>query len=113
NPRAKQEQFRNVSSSHPDYFSIPDKSFPNTSTKSSSSSSSTNFREYGKKRGGFIHKELEDFVKYGYDFFKKVHDKAEPMTYCIMNALGEAGYVGLCAEYPIWFAIPKKNVENG
>jgi hypothetical protein len=106
----------NVSGNASNNYYKPYKPKKNTTSSSSYSSSSTSiehtFKVTSQKqailKGSMIHKELESYLTIGPKLFKKVHPSPDPMTIAILEALGKEKYIGLCAEYPVWFEVTKE-----
>jgi hypothetical protein len=59
--------------------------------------------DMGMKIGITIHTEIEQFVNFGMDIFKKVCPNPSPMTLAILEALGKRNWVGVVSEYPVYF----------
>ena len=64
-------------------------------------------KQDAKLRGSTIHKEIEDFVQFGPEIFSLTHPNPDPLTAKIAQSLKGMGFVGIFAEYPIWFRIPR------
>lgn len=103
------------SNSNTNLISLAPKQFKSTKTKPSKEKLNTTpentifvkSKQDAKARGSMIHKEIEDFVQLNPEIFSLVHPNPDPLTSMIAKSLKGMNFVGLLAEYPIWFRIPK------
>jgi len=64
----------------------------------------TKFRpDIGMAIGASIHLEIEQFVNYGKNVFNKICPHPNPSTLAIIEALAQRNYIGIDAEYPVYF----------